>query len=130
MFMDPFGGMSKAVTDLKNAAANGGFSISEQGGRDLMNAIRGLQQVIDHALMKSSELSAELPIGSTPAANVYKPFFQTIADNHPQALMPALRKLYNDLQTAYDTIHQATGAYAATDQSSASGLNNAGGNTL
>lgn len=119
-----FAGISAAVGGIV-AAVNAGFAISENGGQPLLNAIQDLQTEVRHALDDASILSAHPPLGSTPNANIYKPFLATIASDPTQGAIPVLKKLQTDLNNAHDAIQKAMNNYHATDQGNAGNLNSA-----
>lgn len=119
-----FAGISAAVGGIV-AAVNAGFTISENGGQPLLNAIHDLQVEVRTALGESSALESHLPLGSTPNANIYKPFLATIANDPTQGSIPTLKKLQTDLNNAYAAIQKAMNNYHAADQGSAGNLNSA-----
>lgn len=133
MLADPgggggFQGISAAVGGIV-AASNAGFTISENGGQSLLNAIDELKTGVEEALRKSSQLEAQPHLGTTPAAKVYKPFIATVASDPAQGAIPALRKLQADLNNAHAAIQKAMANYQSTDQGAASNVNNAGSGT-
>ena len=98
MLMDPggggasFAGISDAVNGIV-AATEAGFTISENGGQPLLNAIQDLHEGYARRWVKSSVLGSHPPLGTTPNANVYKPFLATVASDPAQGAIPVLRKL-------------------------------------
>jgi hypothetical protein len=131
MLVDPGGG-SAAFQGIGNAvsgiveAANAGFAISENGGQPLLNAIEDLATEVASALGKSSVLGSHLPLGTTPNANVYKPFLASVATDPVQGAVPALRKLHDDLTSARAAIQKAMDNYQNADQESASNVQSSG----
>ena len=115
----PFPAISAAVSGLV-AASQTGFTISENGARLLLAAMEELRSEIELALRQSSQLEAQPALGSTPNANVYKPFIATIASDPIQGAIPALRKLQDDLIDARSVIKQAMDNYRDSDSVSAS----------
>ncbi|HEX4703772.1 MAG TPA: hypothetical protein VH352_16700 [Pseudonocardiaceae bacterium] len=87
MLADPgggaFAGIGVAIGGIVEAA-NNGFGISENGGKPLINAVDDLKAAVEKALLRSSELSRQPALGTTPAANVYKPFLATVASDPAQ----------------------------------------------
>jgi hypothetical protein len=131
MLVDPggggaaFQGISDAVTGIQ-LAANEGFAISEEGGQPLLDAIEDLAREVATALGKESVLGSHLPLGSTPNANVYKPFLASVATDPVQGAVPVLRNLHDQLATAHSAIKQAMTNYANTDQGNASNVQGSG----
>jgi hypothetical protein len=117
-----FAGISEAVSGIVAASA-AGFTISENGGQPLLNAIQDLQEEIRSALGKSSALEQEMALGTTPNANIYKPFLATVASDPSQGAIPVLKKLQNDLNDAHAAIQKSMANYHGTDQESAAGVN-------
>lgn len=117
-----FAGISAAVGGIVEAA-DAGFSISENGGQPLLNAIQDLKKEVETALGKASVLESRLPLGSTPNANVFKPFLATVASDPTQGAIPVLRKLQTDLNNAHDAIQKAMNNYQNTDHGNATNLN-------
>lgn len=127
MLMEPgggggFAGISDAVMGI-TAAVNAGFTISDGGGQPLLNAIQELQDEIRSALRKASQLEMEPKLGTTPAANVYKPFLATVASDPTQGAIPVLTKLQSDLDEAHKAIQKSIDNYRATDAAAASSAN-------
>jgi hypothetical protein len=120
MLVDPgggaFAGISTAVDAIAKDASSGGFGISENGGQALINAIDDLKTAVENALRNSSQLSQQPALGTTPAANVYKPFLATIASDPVQGAIPALKKLQTDLVNAEAAIRTAMKNFQATEQ--------------
>ena len=121
MLVDPgggsaFAGITTAVDAISRAASSGGFGISENGGQALINAIDDLKTAVMNALRNASELEKQPALGSTPAANVFKPFLATVASDPVQGAIPALKKLQTDLNNAHTAIQQAMKNYQATEQ--------------
>jgi hypothetical protein len=130
MLADPggggaFEGISAAVGGIVEAA-NAGFTISESGGQPLLTAIQELQTEIRTALGKAFFLESEPALGSTPNANVYKPFIATVASDPAQGAIPALKKLQTDLNNAHAAIQKSIGNSRSTDQENAAGVTNSG----
>jgi hypothetical protein len=131
VLVDPGGGAATSfagihvAVDAIVAAASEGFAISENGGQPLLNAIQDLQTEVRTALNDSSILTTHPPLGSTPNANIYKPFLATIASDPTQGAITVLKKLQTDLSNAHTAIQKAMNNYHATDQGNAGTLNSA-----
>jgi hypothetical protein len=111
-----FAGISTAVDAIHLAAFSGGFGISHNGGQALLNAIDELHTAVTAAIRKSTELELQPPLGTTPAANVYKPFLATVASDPAQGAMPVFKKLQTDLNNAHDAIKKAMQNFQETEQ--------------
>jgi hypothetical protein len=121
-----FAGVSDAVSSLQKAASGGGFSISEEGGQKLLDAINTLSGKIGMHLAKSRSLTTRLPLGSSPAAQVYIPFLTTVASDPTQGVIPVLEKLKADLEAARTTIQQSIANSRDTDQGNSQQLKTSG----
>ncbi|MBB5960341.1 hypothetical protein FHS29_006964 [Saccharothrix tamanrassetensis] len=122
-------GMSHAVAGFQAATA-AGFTISQSGGQALLNAIDDMIQAAEETLMRAEMLAQEPPLGTTPAAQVYKPFLASIATDPAQGFIPAIDKFKEDLARLRTNVEQAMGSYRSTDDDRAQGLQNIGGSTL
>lgn len=117
-----FAGISTAVDELVAATQGGGFSISENGGQALLNAIHDLQTEVSSALAHASNLEQTLPLGSTPNANIYKPFIATVASDPTQGAITVLKKLQTDLEDARTAIQKSISNLRETDQGSGASI--------
>jgi hypothetical protein len=126
MLVDPGGGsfvgISNAVSGI-TAAVSAGFTISEGGGQPLLDAIQELQDEIQSALVKASQLELEPKLGTTPAATVYKPFLATVASDPTQGAIPVLKKLQTDLTDAQTAIRKSMDNYNRTEDQASSAIN-------
>jgi hypothetical protein len=122
-------GMSAAVAQF-GAATAAGFTISAHGGEALIQAINRIVQNSDRLSMEVSRLRQEPPLGTTPAAQVYKPFLATIASDPDQGFETALARFTADLIRLRTEVDRAMGHYRTTDQDAADGVTAAGGPTL
>lgn len=111
-----FAGISTAVDAIHLAAFSGGFGISQNGGQALLNAIDELHTAVTAAIRKSNQLRSEPPLGTTPAANVYKPFLATVASDPAQGAVPVFMKLQTDLNNAHDAIKKAMQNFQQNEQ--------------
>jgi hypothetical protein len=117
-----FAGMTSAIDAIAKAASSGGFGISANGGNALLTAIDDLKHAVESALRDSAMLAQQPALGTTPAANVYKPFLATVASDPVQGAIPALKKLQTDLTSAHAAIKKAMDNFHATEQQNAETL--------
>jgi hypothetical protein len=116
------------VANLKAASAQG-FGVSEAGGQALIKAIDTMYDGVTEALDKSLLLGQEPPLGTTPAAQVYKPFLATIATDPAQGFIAAMKEFQQDLLDAKESIRKSMDVYKATDQGNQQGFKKAGEST-
>ncbi|WP_433264983.1 hypothetical protein ACQPZF_36655 [Actinosynnema sp. CS-041913] len=128
-FFAGLSGMSTAVDGFRAATA-AGFVISPSGGAALLGAIDEMSLATELALADAAVLSQEPPLGTTPAAEVYKPFLATIASDPVQGFLPAVEKFAKDLARLRTDVQQAMDRYQSTDEDRAQSLKTIGGTTL
>lgn len=122
-------GMSAAVSQF-GAATAAGFTISAKGGEALIQAIERMVQQADRLSLDIDRLSLEPPLGTTPAAQVYKPFLATVASDPDQGFKVAMERFVADLVQLKTQVAQAMGHYRTTDQDAGDGVTAAGGPIL
>jgi hypothetical protein len=120
-----FAGMTEAVGQLV-AASKVGFTVSDQGGQLILNAIDTLHSKVVGHLQKAARLAQRLPLGTSPAAVTFKPFLATIASDPVHGLIPALTQLRQDLVDARGAIQKSMASYQQTEQDNASNVRNQG----
>lgn len=120
-----FDGMSSAIADLVDAG-NQGFSISETGGQALINALEEAISDLEVILNDTQSISREPPLGSTPAALVYKPFLATIANDPVQGFIPAAHKLVSEMGNAIQAIKKSMATTAAADEDAGRNITSSG----
>jgi hypothetical protein len=120
-----FQGITEAANGIV-AAALQGFAISENGGQPLLDAIQDLRDEVEHALYASQNLQSQPPLGTTPNAEIYKPFLATIASDPVQGAIPVFRQLQDDLDRAAAAIKQAMANYRDADVSAGADIAAAG----
>ncbi|SDH57775.1 hypothetical protein SAMN05216553_13021 [Lentzea fradiae] len=112
-----------------SASVAAGVGVSESGGQALIKAVDRMLKGVDKALRKSEVLSQEPPLGTTPAAQVYKPFLASIAADPAQGFVPAAKKLQADLERMRSDVERAMATYQASDENAKQGIKRAGGPT-
>lgn len=122
-------GMSGAVAGF-SAAIAAGVTISETGGQALIRAIDNMLNGVTDAISRADLLGQEPQLGTTPAAEVYKPFLATIATDSTQGFIPTMIKLKKDLEQLRFDVEQAMTTYQTTDQNAEKVFTNADGPTL
>ncbi|WP_196777808.1 hypothetical protein [Lentzea aerocolonigenes] len=119
--IEEFGG---AVDDLQSAVA-AGWAVDEDRGQTLLKAANDLYDRLDGHLQRADFLTQELPLGTTPAAQVYKPYLATIATDPHQGLIVALKELQRKTADIRTSIEKSMAAYDAAEQNSRQGINKA-----
>jgi hypothetical protein len=112
--------MTQAMADLKAAATTGGgFTVDPQGGQILINAFKEMLTAVEEALSHGENLSQVLPLGTSPGAQVYAPFFASVASDPHQGAIVVWKQLRQDLIDGINTIQTAMNNYQQTDSSNA-----------
>ncbi|MFD7656070.1 hypothetical protein ACFV4N_19040 [Actinosynnema sp. NPDC059797] len=114
-------GLGAAISQANNAMGHG-FTISADAGEPLIAVLARFQQTVERLQHDLDRLATEPPLGTTPAAQVYKPFLASIAGDPVQGSNAVLRNLQKELVHMSKRIHQAMELYATTDRNSANDL--------
>lgn len=122
-------GISDSVAAFSASVADG-VGVNEHGGQALIKAIDKMHEGVARALRQSEILSQEPPLGTTPAAQVYKPYLATIATDPAQGFITAAKELKTKLEQMRSDVEKAMAAYKTADQDAEQGINKAGGPTL
>jgi hypothetical protein len=120
---NPYTLMTQAISGLKAAAAGGGFTVDPQGGKYLIDALTTMRTKIESALLQVEQLTwAPLPLGTSPGAQAYGPFFASIATDPHQGALAVWKQLKDDLTDGINTIQTAMNNYQQTDTNNAGHL--------
>jgi hypothetical protein len=119
MGQNPYTIMTQAMSGLKAAAAGGGFTVDPQGGQYLIGALKDMLTQVESAIVSANEVATELPLGTSPGAQVYKPFFASVASDPQQGAVTAWKQLQQDLTDGINTIQTAMNNYQQTDTGNA-----------
>ncbi|WP_158102838.1 hypothetical protein [Lentzea kentuckyensis] len=122
-------GISDSVASF-SASVAAGVGVNEHGGQALIKAIDKMYDGVTKALRKADRLSQEPPLGTTPAAQVYKPFLASIATDPAQGFITAATKFKQELEQMRSDVEKAMAAYQTADQDAKQGITKAGGPTL
>jgi hypothetical protein len=125
---DGFSGFSEGVAAFDTAVA-GGFAIEPEGGQALTKAADDLYRELDDGLRELRQYRHERPLGSTPAAQTYKPFLVTVSSDPAQGAIPAFVALQKDIDKFKAAVNKAMETYQNMDHSAQSDLRRAGGTT-
>lgn len=118
-----FDGMNTAIDNLVTAAnKGGGFTVSDEGGQALINAIDAYRARLDKHLEWAHKLAGRLPLGSSPAANTFGPYLTTIAGDPVQGAIPAMKNLRQRLEDARAAIQKSMASYQQTEQRNAANI--------
>lgn len=106
-------------------AADGGIEVNETGGEALLTAIRNLKDWADRQQRRLVVLGQELPLGSSHAAMVMKPYVQQVAIDG-QGFLTQLGEFIKSLENAEQGIQTAMANYRATEEANQAALRKTG----
>jgi hypothetical protein len=107
--------MLTAATQL-NSAISDGFSMNYEGVQALLTYTKNLQKAVASALQEQNSLGQAPSLGTTPAANTFKPFLSTAATNPDQGLVPVLQKLHDQLNSSVTNLRNSLNNYENADK--------------
>ncbi|MFD5831554.1 hypothetical protein [Lentzea sp. NPDC060358] len=119
-------GISDSIARF-SASVAAGVGVSDSGGQALITAVEKMHDGITEALKRADYLSAEPPLGTTPAAQIYKPFLASIATDPAQGFITAAKEFQKDLEQMRSDVEKAMAAYKTADEDSKQGISRAGG---
>lgn len=125
-FMAALAGFSEGVASLKQATSDG-FAVTGEGVQVLLDAANEFYADLNEMGHEIDNLGQEWPIGTTPAAEVYRPHFAGTASDPQQGAVAAVNKLKEDLSAIRESLEKARASYADADKGGAQGVKNAGG---
>jgi hypothetical protein len=112
-------GIAQGAASFAKAATEGSFSVSESGGRALLEAIREMRDWIDSQDGRLPLLQQTPPLGSSHGAETMKPFVQDVASD-AQGFITMLRAFRDSLDQAEQGITTAMRNYHTMDTGIAS----------
>ncbi len=122
-FFTNVGGAAEAATNL-NSAISSGFSMDYDGAKQLLTFAQGMQTAVAKVVRREDALAQVPQLGSTPAANVYKPYLPTVATDPEQGFLPVLAKIQQQLAQAVTNIQGSLTAYEQNEQGVTDGMVN------
>ncbi|ANZ41813.1 hypothetical protein BBK82_43635 [Lentzea guizhouensis] len=120
---------SAELGSLKATGAGVSWAINDCGGQALISAAEELHDELGEILLRAEQLAQELPLGTTPAAQVYKPFIATVASDPAQGAIPVLKKLREEVLDFRGEVEKAMAAYETSDRNNQQIIEQAGGFT-
>jgi hypothetical protein len=106
--------VAQGAKSFAEAAADGSFSVSDTGGRALLQAIHEMKDWIDSKAGHLNELTQTAQLGGSHGAQAMKPFLQNVASDQEGfiTMLQAFRKSLNDAEQG---IKDAMGNYHHMD---------------
>ena len=127
--MAALAGFSEGVASLKQATSDG-FAVSGEGVQVLLDAVNEFYEELDEMSGEIRFLGEEWPIGTTPAAQLYRPHFAATAKDPQQGVVAAVNKLKEELRAIRESLEKARASYTHADEGGRQGVKNAGGTLI
>lgn len=112
-------GVAQGAANFAKAAADGSFSVSETGGRALLEAIREMKDWIDSKSVDLNTLAQQPPLGGSHGAEAVKPYSTDVATDQ-QGFITMLGAFRESLDQAEQGINDAMNNYHQMDTGIAS----------
>jgi hypothetical protein len=116
--------IGESMAQFASMAADGGFEVNESGGEALLSAIATMQHWISDKSFDLQQLAQEMPLGTSHAAEVMKPYVRNVATDD-QGFLTQLAQFREALNKAEQGIRTAIANYQATDSANQATLNKA-----
>ncbi|MCE7001330.1 hypothetical protein LWC34_00515 [Kibdelosporangium philippinense] len=111
------------MASFANLAASGGFEVNEAGGEALIKAIQRMRDWANGQVLDLRQLAQQMPLGTSHAAKVMKPYVQQVAIDD-QGFLTQLAKFVESLDKAEQGIRTAMANYKATEEANRTSLGN------
>ena len=109
-------GISDSMAGFSSVVA-GGAGVTEHGGQTLVKAVERMHTGVTEALRNATLLGQEPPLGTTAAAQVRKPFLDTVATHPAQGIVTAAKQFQEDLEKFRTNVEKAGSTYRARPDS-------------
>ncbi|MBP2330837.1 hypothetical protein JOF56_011222 [Kibdelosporangium banguiense] len=113
--------IGESMANFASMAADGSFEVNAVGGKALLGAIGRMQDWVDGQSGDLRYLEQELPLGTSHAAQIMKPYVQQVATDK-QGFLTVLRQFRESLTKAEQGIRTAMANYQATEEANESTL--------
>jgi hypothetical protein len=113
--------IGESMAQFASMAADGGFEVNQSGGDALLRAIHKMKDWANTEALNLRDLAQEMPLGTSNAAKVMKPYVQQVAIDE-QGFLTQLAKFQQSLANAEQGIRTAMANYQATEDAKAAAL--------
>jgi hypothetical protein len=110
-----------SMAQFASMAVDGGFEVNQSGGDALLDAIRRMRDWTDGQELRLWRLAQPMPLGTSHAAQVMKPYMQQVATDE-QGFLSRLREFRESLDNAERGIQTAMANYLATEETNRASL--------
>jgi hypothetical protein len=124
--LDQIEQMKQSVQPFVQAASSGGFGISANAGKALLDAISRCQDGLDGAQFDLNRIQQDTKLGTSPDAMVMTTFNKEVAASGTNSAVTSLQGLREVLAQAAAGVTEAMKHYRHVDTHGASGINRAG----
>ena len=119
------GSIAEGMAKFASMAASGSFEVNDTGGQALLKTIHKMQDWLNSQLVDLYRLTQEMPLGSSHAAEVMKPYLRNVATD-AQGFLTQLQQFRESLAKADQGIRTAMANYRATEETNKTALRKAG----
>ena len=112
--------------NLRQAALDGSFAVSEDAGQQMINAINKCLDGLLESRQSLMKIRQGTPLGTSPAGVAMAQFNQQVADGDNQSAFYALERFQEVLNEARSAIEQAMRNYQQADAGNASVIRHTG----
>ncbi|WP_144311887.1 hypothetical protein [Actinopolyspora erythraea] len=121
------GGFLRSAADMRTAAAAGRFAADPESGRALVAVLARRRTWAVRQFNTMYRLAQEPPLGSSPGANVFKPFFASIANHPNEGISPQWEKFIQVIDETIRAVNESMKNYHDIDVEQAGRLNSTSG---
>jgi hypothetical protein len=118
--------MKQSVQPFVQSANSGGFGISANAGKALLDAIHSCQDGLDRAQLHVARIQQDTKLGTSPDAMVITAFNKEVAAGGADSAVTSLAGLREVLSQAEAGVAEAMKHYRSTDHSGAGHVRRAG----
>jgi hypothetical protein len=104
-----------SMNSFASTAAAGGFEVSSEGGKALLDAIENFQMWVDNQAARIDMIGQQRKLGTSNGAQVMAPYTQQVATDG-EGYGTQLKALQISLNKAKEGIEKAMQNYAETEQ--------------
>jgi hypothetical protein len=118
--------VTQGTQSFLQAAQTGGFGVSPEAGKAMLDAIHQCQDGLDAANEDVRRITQRTMLGTSPDATVISDFNMEVADGADNSATAYLTKLREALSELEAGINEAMKHYRRADEDSAGGVSRAG----
>lgn len=113
---DGGGGFLGVINPFTEAAASGDLQLGDEPGHFLLKAIEIGRTELEPVMFDSRFLQQQRKLGCSGQAEVLKKYLPTVADDHPEAMLPRIREFLSKLDQFEAAVHKGMENYRANEE--------------